>query len=103
MTRRCTLEQVTTNAALGLDYADTLTLLNGADTPANEKAWDRGHVRYKIHILERQEKSDDVRLLMFLGKRYLGQEADGEGAGAFDIKVNLDGESDATNNIATPA
>jgi len=93
--RRCTQNNIVTNAALGLEYDDTLVLLGGKDTPANKLAWTRGSIQFKLILLEAQRKLIQTNgpLLIHLGKHYLGQEAGDDGGGDFDIKVTLDGDT----------
>ena len=88
-----TLKEIASTAALGLEYDDTLVLLSGNDTAPNKQAWMRGRVKYKFDLLKRQRESGDVRLLIFLGKHYLGQEPGEDAGGDFDVKVILDGDA----------
>jgi len=86
-------KQIADTAAEGLDYADTLTLFGCRDTVANKKAWTLGSIKFKLALLATQVKSPDVRMLIHLGKHYLGQERDAENRSGFDVEVVLDGET----------
>ncbi len=94
----CTQTRITETAAKGLDYGDTLVLLRGNDTEANKKAWAVGSVQFKLALIERQQKSTDVRMLIHLGKHYLGQQKGGGAESDFDVKVILDGDTNQAHN-----
>tara|TARA_Y100000310_G_scaffold306414_1_gene347537 strand:+ start:130 stop:543 length:414 start_codon:yes stop_codon:yes gene_type:complete len=89
----CSMPKIEETAREGLGYEDTITLLGARHTNANKKAWARGCIAFKLDVLRAQLASPDVRMLIHLGKHYLGQGHSADEGADREIRVVLDGDA----------